>query len=153
MCVDFSKAFDSIEHLAIDACLRFFNFGNYMRGMVRTILNDRKARIILNDGYSGTFGIKRGTPQGDRSSPFIFIICIEVLLIKIVDMEGRGIDSCNFVLEKIRGIDIETVTAEAYADDLTLIFKMSNQSVKIIIEILQRYYRVTGLEVTLGRRN
>jgi hypothetical protein len=92
MCVDFSKAFDSIEHLAIDACLRFFNFGIYMRGMVKTILKDRKARIILNDGYSETFGIKRGTPQGDRSSPFIFIICIEVLLIKIVDMQGRGVD-------------------------------------------------------------
>jgi hypothetical protein len=119
--------------------------------MVKTILNDRKARIILNDGYSETFGIKRGTPQGDRSSPIIFIICIEVLLIKIVDMQGRGIDSCDFVLEKIHGIDIEAVTAEAYADDLTLIFKMSNQSVQKIIEILQRYYRVTGLEVNTGK--
>jgi hypothetical protein len=26
MCVDFSKAFDSIEHNAIDSCLEFFNF-------------------------------------------------------------------------------------------------------------------------------
>jgi hypothetical protein len=48
MCVDFSKAFDSIKHTAIDECLKFFNFGTYMRGMVKTILNDRKARIFFN---------------------------------------------------------------------------------------------------------
>jgi hypothetical protein len=38
--------------------------------------------------------IKRGTPQGDRASPYIFIIVIEVLLIKVRSMEGKGIDEC-----------------------------------------------------------
>jgi hypothetical protein len=151
MCVDFSKAFDSIEHVAIDECLKFFNFGEYMRGMVKTILNDRKARIILDCGYSDTFGIKRGTPQGDRASPFIFIICMEILLIKILLMQGEGIDCCNFILEKIRNIDIESVTAEAYADDLTVIFKMSNNSVRIILDVLLNYYRATGLEVNTNK--
>jgi hypothetical protein len=118
-----------------------------MRGMVRTILNDRKARIILNDGYSNTFDIKRGTPQGDRSSPFIFIICMEILLIKIVLTQGRGINCCNFILNRIRDIDIEVITAEAYADDLTVIFRMSNESVERILLVLKEFFRVTGLEL------
>ncbi len=60
--------------------------------MVMTLLNGRKARVILEEGYSGDIHIKRGTPQGDRSSPYLFIIVIEVLLIKIRAMEGQGIN-------------------------------------------------------------
>ncbi len=32
----------------------------------------------MGDGYSAVIKIQRGTPQGDRASPFIFIIAIEV---------------------------------------------------------------------------
>jgi hypothetical protein len=60
LCVDFFKAFDSIEHRAITSCLKFFNFGDYMVNMVTTILTDRKAWIIVDGGYSGTFSICRG---------------------------------------------------------------------------------------------
>jgi hypothetical protein len=127
MCVDFKKAFDSIEHDAIKTILRFFNFGEFMVKMVSTLLNKRTARIILDEGYSETFNIERGTPQGDRSSPYIFIICMEVLLMKILSMEGGGIDSCDFIKRKLNGLNIESMTAEAYADDLTIIFKMSER--------------------------
>ncbi len=147
LCVDFSKAFDSLEHEAIMSCLKFFNFGNFMVNMVATILNDRKARIIAENGYSDTLLIMRGTPQGDRSSPYIFIICIEILLIKITTMEGNGINVCNFIKERVEGIDIETVTAEAYADDLTIIFKMVEGSVDTIIGMLEEYGQTCGLEI------
>jgi hypothetical protein len=147
LCVDFSKAFDSLEHEAILACMKFFNFGNLMTNMVATILKDRKARIIVEDGYSETFMILRGTPQGDRSSPYVFIICIEVLLLKITIMQGRGINACNFIKEKVEGINIEAITAEAYADDLTVIFKMMEGSLEVIIGILEEYERSSGLEI------
>jgi hypothetical protein len=147
MCVDFKKAFDSVEHEAIKRTLRFFNFGDVMIKMVMTLLNGRLAGIILGNGYSKTFNIERGTPQGDRSSPYLFIICIEILLIKIRAMEGDGIDCCNFIMRTIGEIDIEAVTAEAYADDLTILFKMSGNSVRLILEVLESFYRTTGLEV------
>jgi len=84
LCVDFSKAFDSVEHQAIKNILEFFNFGIIMVGMVMTILNKRIARVILGDDFSPDIKIDRGTPQGDRASPFLFIICVEILLIKIL---------------------------------------------------------------------
>jgi hypothetical protein len=100
MCVDFKKAFDSVEHDAIKKVLEFFNFGEYMVGMVMTLINDRKARVIVEDGYSQTLKIARGTPQGDRSSPYIFIIVMEVLLMKIKSKDGGGIDSCDFIARR-----------------------------------------------------
>ena len=48
LCVDFNKAFDSIEHACIASVLKFFNFGENMVGMVNTILRDRTARVKLN---------------------------------------------------------------------------------------------------------
>jgi hypothetical protein len=76
MCVDFAKAFDSVEHEMISNVLTFFGFGDYMVKMVNMLLNDRKSRIIFEGGYSEDVIIGRGTPQGDRSSPYIFILCI-----------------------------------------------------------------------------
>jgi hypothetical protein len=115
--------------------------------MVSTLLYKRTARIILEEGYSDTFCIARGTPQGDRSSPYIFIICMEILLIKVLSMDGRGIDSCEFIRRKLAGLNIESMTAEAYADDLTVIFKMSEHGVHCIVSVLAEFTAVTGLEI------
>ena len=46
LCVDFNKAFDSIEHACVSSVLKFFNFGENMVGMVSTILRDRTARVL-----------------------------------------------------------------------------------------------------------
>jgi hypothetical protein len=72
---------------------------------------------------------------------------MEILLIKIRSMNGSGLDCCNFILRKIDGVDVEVVTAEAYADDLTILFRMSDNSVWVILELLKKFYRTTGLEV------
>jgi exonuclease III len=151
LCVDFSKAFDSIEHEAISNILKFFNFGQGMVKMVMTLLKGRKARVIMGDGYSTDINIQRGTPQGDRASPFIFIIAIEVLLIKIRLMDGRGIDCCMNIVRRVNAIDLEKLTAEAYADDLTIIFQMSDRSVGIILRVLENFYRMSGLALNKGK--
>ncbi len=152
LCVDFSKAFDSIEHAAIGNILEFFNFGQVMVKMVMTLLKGRKARVIMGDGYSTDIEIRRGTPQGDRASPFIFIIAIEILLMKIRKLEGRGIDCCKNIIRMVEGLDLEKLTAEAYADDLTVIFfQMSERSVEIILGVMEEFYRMSGLALNKGK--
>ncbi len=151
LCVDFSKAFDSIEHNVIRSSLTFFNFGDNIMNMVMTILKDRKARVILDGSYSDTLQIQRGTPQGDRASPFIFIIVMEILLIKLVYKDGGGINSLNYISDWLNGIDIESTTAEVYADDLTIIFKMCQEGVTEKLRVLEDFTAVTGLEVNKGK--
>jgi Reverse transcriptase (RNA-dependent DNA polymerase) len=79
--VDFSKAFDTIEHNFIGSVLNYFNFGSDMKNMVKVILTNKEGQIIMENDYSDLFRIERGTPQGDRESPYIFILCMEVLLL------------------------------------------------------------------------
>jgi hypothetical protein len=43
-----------------------------------------------------------------------------ICLYSLTQHSQKKIDCCNFILEKIRGIYIEVVTAESYADDITL---------------------------------
>ena len=55
MMVDFVKAFDSVSHNFIQQTLKHFNFGPILCGMVKTLLNERRACINLGDMYSGMF--------------------------------------------------------------------------------------------------
>ncbi len=134
--VDFVKAFDSVEHAFIRKCLEHFNLGPVLVGMVMTLLRDRKASINMGNMYSKTFDIERGTPQGDRSSPYIFIICLEILLIKI-ELGGGGLIVGRECTD-IRGQAVNSVN-EAFADDLTVGFRMSIEAVKCILKILGNY--------------
>jgi hypothetical protein len=59
MCVDFAKAFDSVEHNMIKGVMEFFGFGVNMTDMVMTLLNGRKSRIIFESGYSLSIDILR----------------------------------------------------------------------------------------------
>jgi hypothetical protein len=84
-----------------------------MVGMVMTFLKGRRARVIMGDGYSMDIKIRRGTPQGDRASLFIFIIAIEILLMKIRLLDGDGIDCCRNIVRRVEALDLEKLTAEA----------------------------------------
>ena len=139
LCVDFSKAFDSVEHMFIDNTLKFFNYGPVFRRMVETILKNREGRVILGDGIGDNIEIQRGTPQGDRASPYLFILCIEILLIKLECEEGGAIRSCNFAENIRRTYNLESMISEAYADDLTVMFKWDKRGLKRILEILKEF--------------
>jgi hypothetical protein len=139
--------------MIIENVLNFFNFRPVMIGMVRTLLNDRKARIILDEGCTETFKIGRGTPQGDRMSPYIFLLCIEILLIKLESMDGKGINKCNFVQNTIGEKTLGSNNAESYADDLTILFKMDKEAMRLVLQILGDFYRISGLEINKKKRN
>jgi hypothetical protein len=81
--IDFVKAFDSIEHEFVSKSMKFFGFGPILCRMVRTLLKDRRACIDLDSCHGSYFDIARGAPQGDRASPYIFIICIKILILKL----------------------------------------------------------------------
>jgi hypothetical protein len=142
--VDFIKAFDSVEHAFIKKALEHFNLGPVLVGMVMTLLNERKACINMGNMYSKTFDIKRGTPQGDRSSPYIFVICVEILLIKLeLGAGGTVMGRTGTELQE----DHANPVGEAFADDLTALFRFSIEAIKKIIGILDLFGEVSGLKI------
>ena len=89
---DFEKAIDSIEHTFLFAVLKSFGFGPQFIQWVITFLNNAES-CVVNKGHStGYFPLERGTRQGDPSSAYLFILCVESLFIQIREDENiKGI--------------------------------------------------------------
>jgi hypothetical protein len=84
VCVDQSKAFDSVDHGYMEIVFRFFNFGENFISWLKTIGTGRKACVILGNGKtSSVFDLLKGTAQGDCLSPIIYNICAQILIFKI----------------------------------------------------------------------
>ena len=122
-----------------------------MRKMVSTILNNREAKILYGSKVGESIRIERGTPQGDRASQYLFILCIEILLCKINKEEGGNISGCIFNNELKQRYNLETMLTEAYADDLTILFKWNREGLLRIKTILEGFAKVSGLTINVKK--
>ena len=81
--VDFQKAFDSINHTFIDNALKMYGFGDSIRKWINLFFDKREALILLGGHLSKKIILEQGVPQGDIISPYIFLLCVEILALKI----------------------------------------------------------------------
>ena len=77
---------------------------------IHLLFNNREGWILLNGRLTDKILLKQGVPQGDIISPFIFIIAVETLLIKIT--KSKNIEGVK--------MDGELCKAQTLADDTTL---------------------------------
>ena len=81
--LDFTKAFDSLQWDFMFKALQFFNFGPSFIQWIKALYHKPEACIKNNGYFSEYFNIQRGVRQGCPVSSLIFILCVEVLAIKV----------------------------------------------------------------------
>ena len=140
LALDYSKAFDSVNFEFIHKTFELFNFGENFRKWIRIIFNGGKSCITNNGNISETFDIKRSTRQGDPISPLIFILCLEILFITIRSDEN------------IKGFKVENneFKLTSYADDASYFLK-SKFSAEMLLKIIQKFSKISGLEVNKSK--
>ena len=60
---------------------------------------------------------------------------------------GESIGICNFIEQIREKFGLESMLAEAYADDLTVLFKWDRIGLNCLLKILRDFSRVSGLEI------
>ena len=134
--LDFSKAFDTIEWSFIQDILKLFNFGVNFSRMIHLFQYNTTSRVEQNGHLPDQIKLARGCGQGDPLSPYVFVLCAEILSQVIREFDG------------IKGIEVhgEEFKSTQYADDTTLMVSEDVVSVKNIIKVLRWFKTISGLE-------
>ena len=124
--IDYAKAFDTIEWGFITYCLDIFGFGTFIKESVKLLQYNSFSRVEPNGYLSDKIHLSRGCRQGDPISPYLFVICAEVL--------SHVIRECK----DVKGICIGELEMKLsqYADDTTLLLNGDKHSLFVVMDIL-----------------
>ena len=139
--VDFEKAFDSMSWEFIGKVLDFFKFGPSMKKWI-SVLYDNISSAVTQCGFlSDFFNIGRGCRQGDPPSPYIFLLCAEVLSLMLKQ---------NKDIKGVKIGDVEHILSQ-FTDDTTIILDGSEQSLAAAIKTLDSFAKLSNLKVNSSK--
>ena len=86
--LDLEKAYDCLEWNFICDTLKLFRFPSHLISLIMSYVFTTSISILFNGGALEAFQPSRGIHQGNLLSPYLFILCMEVLGALIED-KGR----------------------------------------------------------------
>ena len=88
--LDLEKAYDRLEWSFIREVLTFFKFPPSFVDLVLECVTTSSFSILVNGGQLENFKPSRSIRQGDPLSPYLFILCMEYLSLKILEACGNN---------------------------------------------------------------
>ena len=145
LCLDFHKAFDSLEWNFMISVLKKFNFGTSFIKWIQLLYDQPIAKLKVNGWISEPIRQTRGIRQGCPVSAMAFILCTEILATAILDnneIEGIPLPSGKEgdIMHK----------ASQYADDTTVFLKDEYQ-VLPVLETIAEFSAVAGLSLNIEK--
>ena len=136
--VDYEKCFDRIEYQAVQGALKYFGFSNRFAKMTNIFFNNFQICTSNAGFFSDFFAKSRGVNQGCLVSPYLFLLCSEVMAHKIkenVNITGIQMGNRNYVISQ-------------FADDTLIYIKYEKISLAATIETLAYIETNTGLKIS-----
>lgn len=136
--LDVRKAFDSVDHKYMYACLAKYGFSDKFINTVKLLYTDIKASVMINGFRSEEFDIEQSVKQGDALSCDLFVICVDPLI--------RSLNNVPELVNPISGVNGEKLSNSAgYADDVSVVTNASEISIQIIYNKYYEFSNSSGL--------
>ena len=139
--IDFEKAFDSVSWSFLYKVLEFFGFGNSIISWIKLFNNNASLCVNQSGNLSPFFCIGRGCRQGDPVSPFLFILCVEILGIMI--RNNKNINGI-YINEKEHKLS-------QYADDTLFLLDGTSKSLNETLNVLSEFSNFSGLKINFDK--
>ena len=131
--IDYKKAFDRVFHMKLIDALNKLEIDGKDLTLIKNLYWNQTASIRTEDGYSGSFPIKRGVRQGCVLSPHLFNVYTEIIFRDFDDIPGVNLSG-------------EYINNLRYADDTVLIAE-SEEELQKLVDAVKEGSRVYGLEM------
>jgi hypothetical protein len=141
--IDFSKAFDRVDHRCILKVLEQFGFHPQFVEWIKTIYDDCKAYVVINNVKSRIFEVLRGVHQGDPLSPILYNLVNEIFYV-LIETYCEGVELVN--PENLPpGIkkNVTRLKIWGYCDDTYIIIK-NEEDFKKVLEVAKILEKITG---------
>ncbi|XP_074314657.1 uncharacterized protein LOC141649888 [Silene latifolia] len=144
--LDMSKAFDRVSWHFLMAVLRHMGFPTHRRDIIWECISTDSYSVLINGTPSSILRPTSGLRQGDPLSPYLFIICMEVLSRQLAMAERMK----NFTGIKISRY-APTLSHLFFADDALLCCKATPNSFEVLRDLLKNFEVVSGQMINLDK--
>uniref|UniRef100_A0A0N4Z8L5 Reverse transcriptase domain-containing protein n=1 Tax=Parastrongyloides trichosuri TaxID=131310 RepID=A0A0N4Z8L5_PARTI len=147
--LDFSKAFDTVNHLSLRLIASKLNISEQMRKLMVSLYGNWSTRFCVGGVFSRIVNLNRGSPQGDCLSPTMFCIAMAYISSKLnlLPTIHNQHGSSNFEkfpkLKRMRN-------HIAYIDDLK-VYASSESILQDLVKEVMRAGSVLSLELNLKK--
>jgi hypothetical protein len=137
--VDLQKAYDRINWGFLKTVLTQLGFSPVFINWILQCVTTVSSSVIVNGGKTKQFIPTRGLRQGDPLSPYLFILCQEMLS-RLVDQQ--------FNLGNISSVKMNpsgpAITQVIFADNMMIFAKANRREVRILNDCLETYCLWSG---------
>jgi hypothetical protein len=144
--IDLEKVYVRLEWNFIHEVLSFFKFPPSFVDLVLECVTTSSFSILVNRGQLENFKHSRGIRQGDPLSPYLIILCMEYLSLKI--LEACDNNSWKAIKVSMRGPSILHLF---FADDLLLCAEASSSCCLTNTRILEDFCLQSDQKVNLSK--
>src|ERR1044072_6381284 len=144
--LDLEKAYDSVSWEFLRDTLLFFGFPQTTIELIMFCVSSSSLTLLWNGTRLEPFSSSRGLRQGDPLSPYLFVLCMERLGIRIQD----AVDSGRWFPVSIANSG-PSISHLFFADDVLLFAKARVSQMHMIHELLGDFCAASGLRVNVAK--
>ena len=144
--IDLHKAYDSVDWNFLQTTLVDFGFPARIIDLIMFCVSSSSLSLVWNGSRLESFSPNRGLRQGDPISPYLFVLCMEKLSLMISESVDKGDWKPVRVVRGGMGI-----SHLLFADDILVFTEAKVSQLRLVLDILQKFEKASGLKVNVEK--